>query len=369
MSAKSRKCSSCPTMIERASRTGQCRVCLTKAAYAALPDVQITQDQEKKRTALVITGLKTKYEEALKTIERQQAEIGLATALKENTDTFQIEPKTGSHTGEATAVVLASDWHSEELVGSEVGGLNTFTPEIAQQRVTKFFQSTLRLVTLLQQDVKINTMILALLGDFITNQIHGADNAETNAAQPVHAIITARNMIISGIEFLLTNSTLNLVIPCHSGNHARTTLKTRFGSENGHSLEYLMYVTLADYFRQEPRVTFIIPGGMHSYIRVYDQTLRFQHGHAIKYGGGVGGIYIPVNKAIAQWNKARHADLDVFGHFHQLRDGGNFICNGSVIGYNSFALSIKADYEEPKQALFLMDKKRGRTCTWPILVK
>jgi hypothetical protein len=69
-------------------------------------------------------------------------------------------------------------------------------------------------------------------------------------------------------------------------------------------------------------------------LQIYDVTVRFHHGHSIRYAGGVGGIYIPTNKAIAQWNKGRHADLDVFGHFHQLRDGGNFICNGSLIGYN-----------------------------------
>jgi hypothetical protein len=80
------------------------------------------------------------------------------------------------------------------------------------------------------------------------------------------------------------------------------------------------------------------------------------------------GIDIPVKKAIAQWNKARQADLDVFGHFHQRKDGGNFLSNGSNIGYNSFALSIKADYEAPAQQLFMIDKKRGRTCTWPVLV-
>lgn len=92
------------------------------------------------------------------------------------------------------------------------------------------------------------------------------------------------------------------------------------------------------------------------------------HGHAIRYGGGVGGIYIPINKAIAQWDKSERADLTVFGHFHQQRDGGNFICNGSLIGYSSFAQSIKADFEKPKQCLFLIDSKRGKTCTWPILV-
>jgi hypothetical protein len=58
----------------------------------------------------------------------------------------------------------------------------------------------------------------------------------------------------------------------------------------------------------------------------------------------------------------------VFGHFHQLKDGGDFVSNGSLIGYDSYALSIKADYEEPRQALILMDKKRGRTSLWPVFV-
>lgn len=368
MAAKSRQCSTCPAKIERVNRTGKCHVCLTKERHAALPEVQVQQDQEKRRTNAIVTGLKAKYDEALKTIDRQQAELGLVTALKSNVDIFSILPKHGSTQGEATAVALFSDVHGEELVQGEVGGLNIYNPDICQQRVTKFFQGLLRLIRMFQQDVRIEQLVLALLGDYITGQIHGAENAEKNAMQPMYAIIVARNQIISGIEFLLNHSKLNLVIPCHSGNHARVSFTTRVASENGHSLEYLMYVTLVDHFRKEPRVTFIIPDGMHSYVKVYDTMIRTQHGHAIKYGGGVGGLYIPVNKAIAQWNKARHADLDVFGHFHQLRDGGNFVCNGSVIGYNGFALSIKADFEVPKQAMFLVNKKYGRQGYWPIYV-
>jgi hypothetical protein len=216
--------------------------------------------------------------------------------------------------------------------------------------------------------VAISNVVLALLGDFISNDLHEGESVEMNEQQPMHALQTAQSFIVSGIEFLLANSSYTLTIPCHSGNHARTTKKTRFSAENGHSLEYLMYLHLAAYFRTEPRVQFIIPEGMHSYMQIYDQTIRFHHGHAVKYGGGVGGIFVPAYKAISQWNKARHADLDVFGHFHQSKDGGNFLCNGSLIGYNGFALSIKADYEQPRQSLFLMDKKRGRTATWPILV-
>ncbi len=116
-------------------------------------------------------------------------------------------------------------------------------------------------------------------------------------------------------------------------------------------------------------MTFIIPEGYHSYVNVYDQVIRFHHGHALKFGGGVGGIFIPAAKAINQWSKAKHADLDVFGHFHQSKDGGNFLCNGSLIGYNSFALANRFDYEKPRQQLFMINKKLGRTCTWPILVE
>jgi hypothetical protein len=216
--------------------------------------------------------------------------------------------------------------------------------------------------------VKIETIVLPLLGDFISNDIH-EEFPENNQLTPVRAIVEVEGWIKSGLDFLLNHTKANLVLPCHSGNHARTTRTTRFGDENGHSLEYMMYRHLASqYGSAGERIKFVVPDGPHSYMDIYDMTVRFQHGHMVKYGGGIGGIYIPVNKAIAQWNKARHADLDVLGHFHQLRDGGNFFVNGSLIGYNSFALSIKADYEQPKQGLFLIDKKRGRTCTWPVLL-
>lgn len=326
----------------------------------------IDEDRARQRTLGEQTSLKKKYDEALRTIERQEREIAALDAIGKGIDTYAITPTKREGQSEGTAVWVASDWHVEERVGAEVGSLNRHDLSIARSRAAQFFTNSARLTSLLARDIPIKTVTLALLGDFISGDIHD-EVAEVAEVAPMLAVIEAQNMIASGIEYVLKASDWSFVIPCHSGNHARTTKTTRFARENGHSLEYLMYLHLAAYFRHEPRVRFLVPEGMHSYLEVYDQTIRFQHGHAIKYNGGVGGIYIPTNKAIAQWNKARRADLDVFGHFHQLRDGGNFICNGSQIGYNAFALSIKADYEPPKQALFLMDKKRGRTCTWPVL--
>jgi len=151
--------------------------------------------------------------------------------------------------------------------------------------------------------------------------------------------------------------------------HSRITPKVRHSTEAGNSLEWYMYNNLALLFKNEPRVKFLISRGYHNYLDVYDWTIRFHHGHAVRYGGGVGGIYIPVNKAIAQWDKAKKADLTVMAHFHQLKDGGNFICNGSLIGYNAYALSIKADYEDPKQAFFIIHSKKGRLGYKPIFIK
>jgi hypothetical protein len=366
-----RKCKGCPKELSRWTKGDYCADCFAEQRRLAKPSVQIQKDRERARFAEEAAQLRRKYEEALKTIERQERDLAALDGLvAKGIDTFKIEPKQASGTSESTVVLVASDWHMEERVNrAQVSGLNEHNVEIAKKRAERFFQSGLRLTQLLQQNTRIDQMVLPLLGDFISNDIH-EEFPETNELLPMHALELAQNTIASGIEFLLKNSKLSITLPCHSGNHARTTRTTRFGAENGHSLEYLMYRHLAGYFaaKKESRVQFVIPDGPHSYMDIYGLTLRFHHGHMVKFGGGIGGIDIPVKKAIAQWNKARHADLDVFGHFHQRKDGGNFISNGSNIGYNTFALSIKADYEAPAQQLFMIDKKRGRTCTWPVLV-
>ena len=356
----------------RKEPTGLCRDCWALdgvSASSTLPIAdQVTADRAKTVERQTESGLKLKYQHALKTIDTLEAQIGALDYLKAHVEPVTIAEHFGSGTSEACPLLVASDWHVEEVVGNELqGNLNRFNPDIAEARAKTFFQAGLRLVKLLNQDVSIRQVVLALLGDFITNQIHGAENAEKNAMLPTHALVFAQNLLIGGIEFLLNHSDYELVIPCHSGNHARTTLKTRFATENGHSLEYLMYLHLAAYFRNEPRVKFIIADGYHSYLPIYDQTVRFHHGHGLRYLGGIGGLTIPANKAIDQWNKGVWADLDVFGHYHTLFDGRNFLSNGSLCGYNAFALSIKAPYQPPMQWLTLFDKKRGRTASWPIM--
>lgn len=293
-------------------------------------------------------------------------ELAAALFLRDNLSSYKIVANPAWRS-EATAIWEASDWHvGEKVTKGQTNGINEYNPDIAKKRAEQFFVNGLRLTKMMGRDVAIKTVVLAALGDFMTGHLHD-QNAETNYFAPVEEALYAQNLLASGIKYVMERSSYQLVVVCHSGNHARTTRFAEFGSENGHSYEYFMYCALRNLFKDEARVTFVISEGAHTYLDVYSRPIRFMHGHDVKYGGGVGGLTVPLNKAIAQWDRARPAFLTCLGHFHQRLDGGNFLANGSLIGYNAFALSIKASAEPPAQQMCLIDRDRGKTIVAPIL--
>lgn len=341
---------------------------VTSQNQTLTPEQQITKDVKVDSLTKREKMTDSKYKLVREENETLKAMLEASRVIS-GANAFTIKTVKSGAGSSATAVAIASDWHWEETVHPDnVNGLNEFNTSIARQRAEKFFINSARLVNINSKESKIETLVLALLGDLINGQLR-EEAMENNSMRPMDALLEVWKVLAGGINYLLENTDVNLVIPCHSGNHARTTKKLHISTESGNSLEYVLYNGLASEFKDNKRVKFIIPSSYHSYLDINGFVVRFHHGHAQKYNGGVGGIYISVNKAIAQWNKSKHADLDVFGHFHQMRDGGNFVCNGSLIGYNEFANFIKADFEKPKQVFFLVDHKRKeKTTTCPIFL-
>jgi len=280
--------------------------------------------------------------------------------------------KTGQ--SESGCVFVWSDWHHEELVRPEqVSGQNDFNLEEFKVRFWNLLKGNIAWFKINAQKTAIKNLVIAILGDMITGSIH-EDLAEGNQLAPADAIYSAFSYLVTAIQYVLDNTgkDVKLQIVCHSGNHGRMTKEQRIATEAGNSLEYFMYLMLRDAFQKEKRIEFTIQAGYHSYVRFFEGAYvnRFHHGHQINYQGGVGGITIPVNKSIAQWNKARPADLDTFGHFHTRFDGGNFIANGSIIGYNAYAVSIKASFEQPAQQMYLINREyAAKTAVMPVFVK
>src|SRR5262249_54935665 len=159
---------------------------------------------------------------------------------------IDVKPKVSSGQSESALVLPWSDWHIEETVRAEqVSNKNEYNLEIMEARFRKLLHGTMAWWKIASRDTAIKTIVLALLGDFITGSIHD-DLAEGNSLPPAAAIHKAYSLIVSGIKFILENTPkdVELVIPCHSGNHGRMTKEQRIATEAGNSLEYFMYLML-----------------------------------------------------------------------------------------------------------------------------
>lgn len=312
------------------------------------------------------TEAKQDREKLLAIIEEQGAQLEVALALSGASPPAPLSCKIESNgDNEAVAFAIASDWHVEETVDPRaVNNLNSFDLGIAERRVNEFFRRTVKLTNTQRHGTKIDTLVLALLGDHMTGYIH-EELRETNGLSPTETVLWLSDRIGAGIQ-MLSQHFSRIVIPCSYGNHGRNTIKPRHATGAKNSYEWMLYNILA---KQFPQHDWRIADGYHNYLDVDGRIIRFHHGDGLKYQGGVGGLTIPVEKAIANWNKAIPAHLDVFGHWHQSQQNPKWISNASLIGHNAYAISIKAPYEPPSQTYFLMDSKRGRTITAPIFLE
>jgi len=300
---------------------------------------------------------KHKNEHLMGQVEALKKEVEVALKLKSSPQSYRIEQKRTREKSHSTAIALASDWHLEEVVQAKMtNGLNQFDEKIAKERVVNFARNTARLWEISNNDTRVSDMVLGLLGDFITGNIH-QDNIESCRLRPAEAVWEAQNHIKSVIDYLLQNTDCKLIIPCHMGNHSRITKKTHWGNQSGNSLEWLMYKSLEAMYGNHKRIQFIVADGYHTFVDIDGFKARFHHGDAIRFAGGIGGLFIPAYKAISQWNKSLTVSLDCFGHHHQSLDGGSFLCNGSLIGYNAFAIACKCGFEKPTQSFCLINHK------------
>jgi hypothetical protein len=304
-------------------------------------------------------------------LELAEARIEAMLSLRDAGDPIVVKSRKKSGKGEATAWPLAGDWHAEENVRPEqVNGLNRFNLEIADKRITKFYQNVALVLEINRHGVDIPTIIHPLLGDFFSGHIH-EDLAEITELSPTESVKWLVRRLEGGIRYLLDQADpKRLILPCTIGNHSRTTKKPRVSTAQKHSLEWLMYHWLADRFEHEKEVEFTIAEGYHLMVDCHGLQMRIHHGDWMNYQGGIGGLSIPLLKAIAQWDTSIRADIDVIAHWHQFRDYGKAVVNGSLIGWSPYSIKIKAAFEPPTQAFFLVDAEhRRKTMCTPIFLE
>jgi hypothetical protein len=326
----------------------------------------IAREQADKAHKTEVDALKAKLVQYQASVESLEKQLGIALSLGKTRIRPQPLSVNMNDKAEAVAIALASDWHVEETVeAASVNGLNEYRLPIAKTRIEKFFATIARLTEIERGGAKIDDLILWLGGDLMSGLIH-EELAESNSKTPTQVILWLQDRLADGLATLKPHFK-RIIIPTSYGNHGRTTIKTRHATGAAHSYEWLLYRILEGRFHGDQQIEWQIADSYFNFMEVYGRRLRFHHGDALKYNGGVGDISIGVNKAIAAWNRSpNRADLDLFGHWHRYQQNSNWLCNGSLIGFNAYALSIKASFEPPLQTYCLLDKKRGRTMTSPI---
>lgn len=331
--------------------------CLRKPEFVPHPVERAEAKEEESRDKQLVRQLTDELRKA----KARQAFLDAVSSYKAPPKIMAREKS--SNMREMTAVVLASDWHVEEPVEPEsVAYRNEYNLEVADRRIERFFQGIIWNVEHQRASgrIAVNDLVLWLGGDLMTGYIH-SELMENNQLSPTETVRWLLPRLRDGIYTLMKALDLaHLEIPCSYGNHGRTTDKPKVATGYANSYEWLMYHSLSDEFRNEKRIHFEITNSPHQYVQVYDRMLHFHHGDSLKYLGGVGGLAIPLLKAVPMWDLVRKADVHNIGHFHQLSDFGRAVVNGSMIGYGPYSQHIRAAYEIPAQALYYMDSRRGK---------
>ena len=335
---------------------------LDAAVAEAVADAsRLAADAELARLRSEVATLKGRYKAALAAVDAERSRADSLLSLKGIEATRRSAPvaKSRSKQHAATMVVLLSDVHCEERVDPDtVNGLNDYSLDVCDARLNELEERFFTLLDHERQLARIDRVVVWLGGDFISGHIHD-DTAELAQLAPLAATRWIGERLRAFIDSVAENAS-EVIVATNSGNHGRSTDKLRIGTEMDHSFEQHLYLTLAGNETRK-NVRWQVGSGYLNYLDLDGFRVRFHHGHAVKYGGGVGGITIPVNKAIAAWDAIERADLTCFGHWHQFSwlRAGRYVSNGSVIGHSAYATRIKASYEAPCQAALVIDHGRN----------
>ena len=326
-------------------------------AADAVEAQHLQADAELARLRAELAQTKARYKSALLQIDRERERADALVGLR---GIKPAAPKPAKRIGQsrnaASMLFLISDVHCEEVVRPElVNGLNAFDLEVCDKRLAELQERSLLMLEHERRLADIDRVVVWLGGDLISGMIH-PELAEENSLHPLAAIRWIGERLRGYLDAMAA-SAREVVVATSCGNHGRTTEKLRT-NEADTSYEHHLYLTMRAAETRD-NVRWHIGEGHLNYLDLDGFRVRFCHGHAIRYQGGIGGIHVPLKKAIAAWDTTERADLTVIGHWHQYSAGRNYVSNGSVIGHSAYAVRIKAEYEPPCQAAVVIDHERG----------
>lgn len=272
----------------------------------------------------------------------------------------------------ATLCVMLSDTHFDEVVNpDEMDGLNAYNRAIAVMRLERWSQNVIKLARHYLAGVKYDGIVVLLGGDIFSGDIH-EELAESNEDTMIGSLLYWSEQLAAALD-LLGNEFGKVHVASVPGNHGRTTRKPRMKFRAKTNFDWLISKMLERHFKSDSRFTFDVPESTDVLVKIYEHGMLMTHGDQVTGGGGIGGVYPPIMRLRAR-KQQRHLqvgssfDTLFMGHWHQYISTPSLIINGSLKGYDEYAMISNFAFEQPQQAFAVVTPERGITIQAPIFV-
>jgi len=272
--------------------------------------------------------------------------------------------------GTATLVVMLSDTHFDEVVNpDEMEGLNAYDRRIATMRLERWAHNVIKVARHYLAGLKYDGIVVLLGGDIFSGDIH-EELAETNEDTMLGSLLYWSEQVAAALD-VLHREFGTMHVASVMGNHGRMTRKPRAKLRAKTNFDWLLSKMLEKHFKGNDKVSFIVPESADVLVHVYGHGQLLTHGDQVTGGGGIGGIYPPIMRLRAR-KQQRHLQVGSsfstlwMGHWHQYLSTPSLVVNGSLKGYDEYAMVSNFAFEQPQQAFAVVTPEKGLTMQAPI---
>lgn len=270
-------------------------------------------------------------------------------------------------------MLMLSDLHWGEVVfPAQIFNSNHYDLETARLRLRNVVEKAAGILHTYMAPNKFPGIVVVLGGDMVTGDIHD-DLKVTNEKEIMPTVLDCADHLAAALRYLAEQfGSVHVVgVP---GNHGRNTIKPRSKFYAETNFDWLIYQLLERYLADEP-ITFNCPAARDVTFEVAGRRYRLTHGDQFRGGDGIIGPLGPIsrgdmrkrNAAMGMPGQPELYDTLLCGHFHRLIMLPKLIVNGSLKGYDEYAMQNNFEFDPPQQALWITHPRYGQNYYIPII--
>lgn len=315
---------------------------------------------------------------AVKRLKADAVQLGALQRLAEKVERESVTPawstrkRVAKGKSPSYALMQVSDEHyGEKVDAEEMNGLNAYSPAIAAKRIQRLYENAVQLAAKYTSGVEYVGVCVVYGGDHVSGDIH-EELARSNEATPFEAVRPLRDLHVTGIKRLLDYFPVVRVVRISGGNHGRSDKRMPSKEAGRRNFDALVDDLILEQFAGDKRVTWNSGKSQKAEFRLFDTPFEALHGHQFKGGSGIAGALSPLllgkhRAAQVAASAGRPHEWLLVHHWHTLILGvAGILCNGTVKGYDEYALGRHFPYTEPEQLFAVVDKSHGVTLRAPI---